>query len=135
MQQRNLVLILARDLADKLATAVFVADGAGRIVYFNQRAEEIMGRAYSEVGNMNLESFLQDFEAWDLHGKPMEARHMPVSIALEERRPIHKAMRIKRGDDDVDIAVTALPLFARREEFVGVAAIFWEHDGEPGPGA
>ena len=50
MQQRNLVLILARDLADKLASAVFVVDADGRIVYFNQHAEEILGRTFADIG-------------------------------------------------------------------------------------
>ena len=130
MQQPNLVLILARDLADKLASAVFVVDATGRIVFFNERAEQIMGRTYADVGAADLETFLETFNATDLGGSPLKPADLPISVALHERRPLHRALRIARAEDEIDIAVTALPLFARTQEFVGAAAIFWVHEGE-----
>ena len=130
MQQPNLVLILARDLADKLASAVFVVDATGRIVYFNERAEQIMGRTYADVGAMDLDGLLESFSTTDLKGNPLKPTDLPISIALHERRPIHRAIRISRDEDSVDIGVTALPLFARSSEFVGAAAIFWVHEDE-----
>jgi PAS domain-containing protein len=130
MHQPNLVLILARDLADKLASAVFVVDATGRIVFFNERAEQIMGRTYADVGAADLESFLETVESTDLQGNPLKPTELPISIALHQRRPVHKALRLFRDEDEIDIAVTALPLFARSQEFVGAAAIFWVHEGE-----
>ena len=134
MQQRNLVLILARDLADKLASAVFVVDADGRIVYFNQHAEEIMGRTFADVGPADLEQFLESFSPTDMDGHPMKPADLPISIALNEQRPIHKPVRIKRDEDEVEIGVTALPLFARSQDFVGAAAIFWVHEDTDAPG-
>jgi len=134
MQQRNLVLILATDLADKLASAVFVVDADGRIVYFNQHAEEIMGRTFADVGPADLERFLESFSPTDTDGHPMKPADLPISIALNEQRPIHKPVRIKRDEDEVEIGVTALPLFARSQDFVGAAAIFWVHEDTDAPG-
>jgi len=135
MQQRNLVLILARDLADKLASAIFVVDADGRIVYFNQHAEEIMGRTYADVGPADLEDFLESFSPTDMDGRPLKPAELPISIALNERRPIHRPVRIRREEEDeVEIGVTALPLFARSQEFVGAAAIFWVHEDTDVPG-
>jgi PAS domain-containing protein len=128
MQQRNLVLILARDLADKLASAVFVVDADGRIVFFNERAEQIMGKTYADIGAMDLERLLDSFSPRDLEGGPLTPAELPISVALHERRPTHMAFRITRDEDEVDIGVTALPLFARSQEFVGAAAIFWVHE-------
>jgi PAS domain-containing protein len=130
VQQPNLVLILARDLADKLASAVFVVDATGRIVYFNERAEQIMGRTYADVGAMDLDGLLESFSTTDLEGNPLKPTDLPISIALHQRRPVHKTFRITRDEDAVDIGVTALPLFARSSEFVGAAAIFWVHEDE-----
>lgn len=130
MRQPNLVLILARDLADKLASAVFVVDATGRIVFFNERAEQIMGRTYADVGAADLETFLASFRATDLEGNALEPADLPISVALRERRPLHRALRISRDEDQIDIGVTALPLFARSQEFVGAAAIFWVHEGQ-----
>jgi PAS domain-containing protein len=135
MQQRNLVLILAKDLADKLASAVFVVDADGRIVFFNEHAEEILGRSFADVGPGDLEEVLESFSPTDMDGHPLKPADLPISIALNERRPIHKAVRITReAEDQVEIGVTALPLFARSQEFVGAAAIFWVHEEPDVPG-
>jgi hypothetical protein len=50
-------------------------------------------------------------------------------IALSEQRPAHRSMVIT-GQDGVRraIALTAFPLFARTDEFVGAVSIFWEED-------
>lgn len=42
--QRNLVMILARDLTSRLATPAFVVDADGTLAYFNEAAEPVLGR-------------------------------------------------------------------------------------------
>jgi PAS domain S-box-containing protein len=131
MQQRNLVLILARDLADKLASAVFVVDEAGTLVYFNEAAAEILGKTFAEVGMMREDEWSQAFVPMELDGRELSSDQLPLVVARRERRPSHRAFRISNMEgQERSIAVTALPLFARKDEFVGAAAIFWEH--EPG---
>ena len=115
MQQKDIVLILARDLAEHLSSAVFLVDEEGTLVYFNEGAAEILGKDFADAGEME--------------GNPIEPRRLPLAIALEEREPAHMALRIKGADGMVRaIAVTAIPLFARKEHFVGAAAIFWESE-------
>jgi hypothetical protein len=47
-------------------------------------------------------------------------------MALEQKRPFHMSYRATSADGvDRDVAVTAFPLFAQAEEFVGIMAIFW----------
>jgi PAS domain S-box-containing protein len=129
VQQRNLVLILARDLADKLASAVFVVDDEGTLVYFNEAAAEILGRTFGEMGMLREEEWSQMFPGIEFDGREVAPDKLPLVVARRERKPSHKAFRIRNmeGEDRV-IAVTALPLFARKDEFVGAAAIFWEQD-------
>lgn len=132
MAQRNLVLILARDLADKLASAVFLVDDQGTLVYFNERAAEILGRTYAESGSMRLEEWSKAFSPMDLDGSELPAEDLPLVVALRDHQPAHRVFRIRSMDGTTrDIAVTALPFFARKGEFVGAAAIFWEHRLEP----
>ncbi|HEX8099463.1 MAG TPA: PAS domain-containing protein [Actinomycetota bacterium] len=134
MKQRNLVLILARDLADKLASAVFVTDDEGELIYFNEAAGEILGRDFSEVGTMPMEQWAKAFRPSDPGGREFSLEELPIWVALKEHRPSHGEMRIEGMDGAMrDIAVTALPLFARSREFVGACAVFWEHPtGRPG---
>ena len=46
-QQRSLVLILARELADNSATPMFVVDPEGNLVFFNEPAEHVLETARS----------------------------------------------------------------------------------------
>ena len=46
--QHDLVLILARDFASRLATAVFLVDTEDNLIYFNEAAEAMLGIPYAE---------------------------------------------------------------------------------------
>ena len=126
-QQRNLVLILARDLADKLASAAFVVDAEGTLVYFNERCGELLGRSFAEVGPMRVDAWSRNFLPTDFDGHPLEPAQLPLVLALEERTPAHRAFRITQPAGETrDIAVTAIPLLARPDEPIGALALFWE---------
>ena len=124
---KNLVLILAREFASKLATPMFVSDAEGSLVYYNEPAEEILGRTFAEAGEMSAETWASLFHTEDLEGRPISLEHMPAGVAFTERRPAHGGLRIT-GLDGVQrtIAVTAFPLFASATDLVGVVAIFWQ---------
>ena len=53
-QQKHLVLILAREFASNLATPMGITDEQGRLVYFNEAAESIIGTTFAEAGEMPL---------------------------------------------------------------------------------
>jgi PAS domain-containing protein len=127
-QQKSLVLILARGLADELASAIFMVDREGTLQYFNEAAEEILGVPFADVGETSPEQWLSAFEVLDLQNHPIPMAEWPIMVALNDHVPTHRALRIQQIDGKVhDIAVTAFPLFARKEELVGAVAIFWEH--------
>jgi PAS domain-containing protein len=131
-EEHNLVHILARGLASSVATPMFLVDPDGTLVYYNEPAEEILGQTYAEAGELSAEEWggaLFSPEDPDT-GEPMDLSEMPLSSALRDRKPAHRSMRIV-GLDGVkrQIAVTAFPLFARSDEFVGAVAIFWEEKG------
>ena len=126
-RQKNLVIILAREFASKLATPMFVTDATGKLVFYNEPAEDILGRSFAEAGEMDAAEWEQLFETEDLDGNPITLADMPAGIAFTERHPAHGTLRI-RGLDGVQrtISVTGIPLFAHTAEFVGVVALFWE---------
>ena len=124
---RNLILILAREFALKLATPMFIADDEGRLVFYNEPAEEVLGRPYSDAGEMAAGEWGELFQIEDLEGSPLPLEAMPAGVAFRERRPAHGGIRITGLDGKKrELAVTAFPLFSREREFVGVVAIFWE---------
>ena len=125
--QKNLVLILAREFASKLATATFLIDHDGNLVYFNEPAEQILGRTFAESGELNAAEWAGVFQVEELDGTPMSLESMPGGIALFERRPAHHSFRIRGLDGNVRaISATAFPLLANPTDLVGVVIIFWE---------
>jgi PAS domain S-box-containing protein len=125
-RQKHLVLILARELVSNLATPTLLTDDEGLLVFFNEAAEEVFGRTFAEVGEMPLEEWTSRFAPRTLDAEPLPLEQRPAGIALSERRPAYERMRITSIDGvEREVSVTALPLFAHADEFVGVISVFW----------
>lgn len=125
--QRNLILILARDFASRLATAVFLIDGRGTVIYFNEAAERLLGTRFVEGRDMTADDWSTRYRPRDANDKPVSLEDMPIGVAFQRQEPAHSALRID-GADGVEhfIEVTAFPLLAHTDECVGAIAIFWE---------
>jgi PAS domain S-box-containing protein len=125
-RHKHLVLILARELASNLATPTFIANDEGTLVFYNEAAEEVVGVAFAEVGEMPMDDWTASFAPRTADSEPLPAEQRPARIALDQRRPAHERFRITSRDGVVrDVAVTAFPLFAHADEFVGIVVIFW----------
>lgn len=125
--QRNLVLILARELAENLATPLVLLDPDGRAVFFNEPAEAVLGRRFAEAASMSPGDWAKTFTRQDLDGRPLPAAGWPLSVALSERRPCRRRLRIQALDGvERTLVVDAYPLFAKVGAFVGAMALFWE---------
>ena len=123
---KHLILILAREVASNLATPMLIADADGQLVFYNEAAEEVIGRPFAEVGEMPLDEWTSSFAPRSADSTPLSPEERPARIALDERRATHRQFRITSRDGiDRDVAVTAFPLFAQADEFVGIVAIFW----------
>jgi PAS domain-containing protein len=125
-RQKHLVLILAREFASNLSTPTLIADERGYLVYYNEAAEAVVGRRHAEVGELPLDDWLTAFEPKTLASEPLPPERRPAHVAFEEHRATHLRY-LATGVDGVDreVEVTAIPLFARTDEFVGIIVIFW----------
>jgi PAS domain-containing protein len=125
-RQKHLVLILAREFLSNLATAALIADDQGQLVFYNEAAEEIVGRSFAETGEMPLDEWTGSFAPRTPDGEALSPERRPARIALDQRRPAHERFVITSHDNvERQVAVTAFPLFAHADEFVGIVAIFW----------
>jgi PAS domain-containing protein len=127
IRQKHLVLILAREFASNLATPTLITDERGWLIFYNEAAEEIVGRPFAEVGELPYEDWTSQFSPRTLDSEePLPLERRPPGIALYERRPAHERYRVTSLDGVVrEVAVTAFPLFAHAEELVGTVTIFW----------
>jgi PAS domain-containing protein len=124
-QQKHLVLILARECASCLSTPTLIADSRGYLVFYNEAAESLVGRPFSEAGEMPLEDWVNAFEPRTLSSEPLPPERRPGRIAFDEHRASHLRYRVRLEGVEREIESTALPLFARTDEFVGIVAMFW----------
>lgn len=126
-RQKHLVLILAREFASKLATPMFVADETGRLVFYNEPAEVLLGRSFAETGEISADEWTSLFAPETPDGDPIPFEQRPSGIAFTERRPAHGTLWVTGRDGRRrEISATAFPLFARAQELIGVISIFWE---------
>jgi hypothetical protein len=130
-RQRDLIMILARDLTSRLATPAFVVDADGTLAYFNEAAEPVLGASYAETGELPAGGWATEWDPRDLEGTPVALEALPLGIAFRYGRPAHMPLCIRDGDGiERNIEVTAFPLCARADEILGAIAIFWERPAE-----
>jgi PAS domain-containing protein len=123
---KHLTLILAREFATSLATPMLVADDLGILVFYNEAVEEIVGRSFEESGETPLDDWMESFDPRPIDPDPMGDERRPTQIAFQDQRASHRRFRVTSVDGvERQVALTAFPLFAHADEFVGVVAIFW----------
>src|SRR5215211_2342354 len=111
---------MARGLVSNLTTAAFLVDAEGVLVFFNERAGELLGVHYEEAGPMAPDEWGGRLAATNPHGEPL-----PVAGA-GQGRTAHVPLRIRsHGGDTRDIDVTAFPLEGHAGQS-GALSIFWE---------
>ena len=69
-RHKHLVLILAREFASNLATPTLIVDDEGRLVFFNEAAEEIVERTFAETGELPLDEWVTPFAPRSLESEP-----------------------------------------------------------------
>jgi PAS domain-containing protein len=127
MAQHEIEIILARHLAEHLVMPIFIVGPSGDLLYYNDPAESILGCRYDETGAMPASEWSTIFQPVDQDGQPMNPDDLPLMNALKERHPAHKRFWIRGLDGALrQIDVTAFPLNAQAQRFLGAVAIFWE---------
>jgi PAS domain-containing protein len=130
-KSKHLVLILARELAANVATAMLIVDPDRTLVYFNEPAELLLGDTFASTGEMSVRDWGAKYEPQRLDGGPYALDEFPVTIALRAQRPAHDTVRFTAGDGvKRTVTVASYPLLSRSNEFAGVVTLFWEHRGD-----
>ena len=129
MPQQPIELILMRELADKLATPIFVVDGGGTLVFYNEPAEALLGLRFDETGPMQAGEWSTVFAPLDGDGNAMAPTDLPLVVALREGRAAHETFDIRGLDGTVRrLETTAVPFVDSHGQLVGAAALFWQVD-------
>ena len=125
-EQRNLILILARAFAAQLATAVYLLDAEGTIIYYNEAAERLIGRPFIEGAGAKAEEWMGRGRPLDEEGREVPMESLPLGTTMLKREPAHGVVMFRTADGEYRaIENVTFPLFAHTEDFVGVIALAW----------
>jgi PAS domain-containing protein len=124
-------IILNRQLADCLAIPVFITDTTGNLLFYNEPAEEILGKRYEDTGEMPIEEWSTIFKNKDEDGNPLSPDSLPLVKTLRNQLPYFKTFRIESLQGRSErISVTSYPIIGRAGKFLGAVAIFWRPSEE-----
>lgn len=127
--QQPVEMILARRLSSALATAIFLTDPDGRLLYFNRAAEVIVGGRFETIDGTEPGALYERFDPRDEAGRAIDPADDPLAIARKRREPVNARSEIKCLDEVRRmIDVTALPLVGQSGRLLGAIGIFWEVD-------
>ena len=119
-EQLPIELILVRQLAGYLATPIFVIDSAARLVYYNEAAEELLGRRFDDTTLLGQEEWLSAFAPRGVDGRPFSAGEDPLSSSLADGRERHRSMMVTGLDGlDRQIEATLIPLIGQAGRAAG----------------
>ncbi len=124
-------IILNRQLADCLAIPVFITDTVGNLLFYNEPAEDILGKRYQDTGEMKVEEWSTIFLSKDENGKLLEPEDLPLVKTLLNQLPYFKTFwnESLKGKSE-KISVSSYPIIGRAGIFVGAVAIFWRPSDE-----
>ncbi len=127
MAQKEIEVILTRQLASYLAMPIIIVDSSRTLLFYNEPAERILGMRFEETGEVPADEWMATTLVTDEGGTPLAPEMRPLMIAVTERRPTHGDMWFQ-GLDHVrrHIEITAFPLIGQAERHLGAMAIFWE---------
>ena len=127
MPAYEIEIILNRQLADCLSIPVFITDTKGNLIFYNEPAEELLGKRFEDTGEMPVEEWGTIFTPMDDHSKIIPPEGLPLVKTLNDRSPHHKTFWIKslKGEKQ-KISVTSYPIIGRENKFLGAVAIFWK---------
>ena len=68
MPAYEIEIILNRQLADCLSIPVFITDTKGNLIFYNEPAEEILGKRFEDTGEMAVDQWATEFKPMDEQG-------------------------------------------------------------------
>ena len=95
MPAYEIEIILNRQLADCLSIPVFITDTKGNLIFYNEPAEEILGKRFEDTGEMSVELWSTIFKPIDVFGNAIPPDDLPLVRTLKNCYPYHKTFRIE----------------------------------------
>lgn len=127
MSTQPIEIILSRQLADSLSVPVFIVDTTGKLLFYNEPAEQLLGLRFEETGPMPAAEWSVLFKPHDANGTIVPPEQLPLVKTLTTQLPAQGSFWINSLDGSkFEISVTSFPIIGRPNRFLGAIAIFWQ---------
>ena len=129
MAGHEIEIILSRQWADYLSIPVFLTDPEGNLIFYNEPAEEILGKHFDETGPMAVTEWSTMFSPQDEHGNPLSPEDLPLVKTLQTQKPAQGSFWIRNlKNERMHLSVTSFPVIGMSAGRLGAIAIFWTND-------
>ncbi len=126
-------MILARNLLTSVLTPGFLVGADASLLFFNEAAAALLGRAFEDVGRMTAEEWSTAFGPLDPEDRPTGVDRLSTTEAIEARRPAHGQFRVRRPNGEATpIEASTFPIVGAGGEASGAMILFWSIE-ETGP--
>ena len=127
MAQKEIEIILMRQLASYLSVPIFVVDPEGTLLFYNEPAETLLGVQFDEAGEMPVSEWSTIFKPTDDAGRPLPPEALPLVTTLKTGAPARGTLWIT-GLDGIPrrLDVVSFPLVGQGHRVLGAAAILWD---------
>lgn len=127
MTQKEIEIILTRQLASYLSVPIFVVDPEGTLLYYNEPAEALLGVRFDEAGEMPIAEWSTAFKPTDEAGRPLPPEALPLVTTLRNGVPARSTVWITGLDGARrKLDVLTFPLVGQGRRMLGAAAILWD---------
>jgi PAS domain-containing protein len=127
---RPVELLLMRQLAGYLTTAIFLLGPDGSLLFYNEPAERLLGQRFEEAEQRSAEEWSEVLQPTDEAGEPITLDERPMIVALRRQRPAHRRFSIRGFDHELHpIEGLAFPMVGGEGRQLGAVGIFWERAG------
>ncbi len=132
--QKPLELILARNLLSSISTPAFLVGDRGSLLFYNEAAGALVGRAFEETGVMSAEDWIAEFGPFGADEQPIPYSQLPATLAAREGKPFHGNFRIcAAGGNHQDVEASTIPIVGPGGSS-GAIVIFWPVSGNDSRG-
>jgi len=127
-------IVLLRQWASYIAAPTWITDSEGRLLYYNESLEPIIGLRFEEAGELPAEDLADRFAMTEVDGTPISNHDRPLIIALTKQMPAHRRIGLRNSDQTMrELEVTAIPILSTGDRHLGAMATIWDPNYQPDP--
>ncbi|HEU4750939.1 MAG TPA: PAS domain-containing protein [Acidimicrobiia bacterium] len=125
-------IILLRQWASYIAVPTWITDTEGRLLYYNESVESIIGMRFEEADELPAEELVDRFAMTEVDGSPISNYDRPLIIALTKQMPAHRRIGLRNTDGTIrELEVTAIPILSTGDRHLGAMATIWDPNYQP----